>query len=110
MYHVYMVRCADGSHYTGLASALENRMREHVGRLPACARYTRSRPVVALDALWRTPTRADAARLEALIKTLTKPQKLALIESPGRLADFFPGRLDPDRYEAVPNPSLDDYL
>jgi len=110
MYYVYIVRCSDGTHYAGLARYLEKRMREHVYHLPACAKYTRSREVVALDALWQTETRPDAARLEALVKTLPLTKKRLLIESPAKLGDFFPGRLDPAAYTAVINPNLADYL
>ena len=49
MYYVYIVRCRDGSLYTGLAKYLCRRMREHYERTAACAKYTRSRPVTALS-------------------------------------------------------------
>ena len=79
MYYVYIVRCRDGSLYTGLAKYLCRRMREHAERAAACAKYTRSRPVTALEAVWRTETRSAAASLEALIKSLPRAQKLSLI-------------------------------
>lgn len=101
-YYVYMVRCADGSHYTGLCTDPGKRMREHAERTAACAKYTRSHPVVALDALWKTGSRSDAARLEALIKRLNKAKKLALIERPGTLGAVFSEKLDAEVYEAVP--------
>ena len=84
-YYVYMVRCADGSHYTGLCTDPQKRMREHTERTAACAKYTRSHPAVALDALWKTGSRSDAAKLEARIKRLSKAKKLALIERPEAL-------------------------
>ena len=108
MYYVYMVRCSDGSLYTGLARHLCKRMREHTEQNAACAKYTRSRHVVALDGLWQTQTRSDAARLEALLKTLTKPQKLALLEHPQTLAAFFGEKLGTSTYEALPHVTLDD--
>lgn len=101
-YYVYMVRCADGSHYTGLCTDPKKRMREHAGRTAACAKYTRSHPVVALDALWQAASRSDAARLESRIKRLDKAQKLALIERPGALDAFFGETLRAAAYEAVP--------
>lgn len=110
MYYVYILRCTDGTHYAGLARYLEKRMREHVYHLPACARYTRARKIAALDALWQTGTRPDAARLEALVKTLPLAKKRQLIARPEALGEFFPGRLDPAAYTAVPNPNLADYL
>ena len=91
MYYVYMVRCRDGSHYTGLARYLCRRMREHVDRLPACARYTRSHPVVALDGLWQVADRTAAARLESAIKRLTARQKQELLCCPERAEQLLPG-------------------
>lgn len=106
IYYVYMVRCADGSHYTGLCTDPARRMREHAQRLPACAKYTRSHPVVSLDAMWQTASRSDAARLEALIKRLNKAQKLALIEAPDTLPAFFGDKLDAQAYTALPRRTL----
>lgn len=102
MYYVYMLLCEDGSHYTGLCRDVARRMKEHAERLPACAKYTRSHHAIGLAALWQAQTRSDAARLEALIKRLDKPQKLALIQQPDALARFFPGKLDPAKYAAAP--------
>ena len=44
MYYVYMLRCRDGSLYTGIAADLCRRMRQHAGGGSACARYTRAHP------------------------------------------------------------------
>ena len=107
MYYVYMVRCTDGSHYTGMAADIRRRMREHLERGEACAKYTRTHPVCALDALWRAETRTDALRLEALIKTLTKWQKLRLIENPEILEDLFGDRLHGSRFEPISPETLD---
>ena len=68
MYFVYIVRCRDGSLYTGTAADLRRRMHAHIQQTAACARYTRSHPVAALEAAWRTQTRPEALRLEALIR------------------------------------------
>lgn len=108
MYYIYMVRCADGSHYTGIAADPARRMREHLERGNACAKYTRSHPVQALDALWRTETKADACRLEYYLKTLTKAQKLALIEDPALLGVYFTGKLDPEDYIYIPGATLEE--
>ena len=52
-YYIYMVRCEDGSHYTGITTDPRRRMREHVLRLTPGAKYTKSHRVIALDALRR---------------------------------------------------------
>ena len=93
MYYVYIVRCRDGSLYTGLAKYLCRRMHEHFERTAACAKYTRSRPVTALEAVWRTETRSAAASLEALIKSLPRARKLALIAAPDTLLSRYADRL-----------------
>lgn len=106
MYYVYMVRCQDGSLYTGLAKYLCRRMREHVARDTACAKYTRSRPVVALEAVWRTETRSAAAALEAFLKTLPRVQKLALTQDPAQLLPRYGQRLKFADYTPLPDLTL----
>ena len=107
MYYVYIVRCRDGSLYTGLAKYLCRRMREHVDRAAACAKYTRSRPVTALEAVWRTETRSAAASLEALIKSLPRAQKLALIAAPETLRSRYGDRLPAQDYTPLPGITLE---
>ena len=107
MYYVYIVRCRDGSLYTGLAKYLCRRMREHVDRAAACAKYTRSRPVTALEAVWRTETRSAAASLEALIKSLPRAQKLALIAAPETLLSRYGDRLPAQDYTPLPGITLE---
>jgi putative endonuclease len=74
---VYILRCADGSLYTGAAKDLPRRLRQHLaGR---ASRYTRSRLPVALAWSRRVRTWPRALREERRIKGLTRAQKLALI-------------------------------
>lgn len=105
-YYIYIVRCTDNSHYTGIAAHLCHRMREHVEKLSGCARYTRSHPVVALDGLWRTEDRQKAARLEYAIKKLPKEKKLRLMEHPELLGMLLP-QLAAEDYCAVPQVTLE---
>ncbi len=74
---VYVLRCADGSLYTGWTIDLERRLAAHAsGR---GARYTRSRlPVELAGALGVSDSHA-ARREEARIKRLPRQQKLELI-------------------------------
>jgi putative endonuclease len=75
---VYLLQCADGSLYTGIARDLARRLRQHNGELVGGPRYTRGRRPVTL--LWQEqlPTRGDALRREALIKKLPRRDKLRL--------------------------------
>lgn len=106
MYFVYIVRCCDGSLYTGTAADLRRRMREHRTRTAACARYTRSRPVVSLEAAWQTQGRSDALRLEALIKHLARGDKLSLLAAPESVQTVFGEKLAGSVYTPLPPETL----
>jgi len=74
---VYLLRCADGSLYTGWTVDLEARLHRHgTGRASA---YTRSRLPVELALALPMPDRSTAMREEARIKALDRAEKLALI-------------------------------
>ena len=76
MYYVYILRCAGGTLYTGIAADIERRMKEHFGQTEKCAKYTRSHRAESLEALWTALDRSFASKLEYRIKQLTKAQKL----------------------------------
>ena len=76
-WYVYMLRCGDGSLYTGSTTDVERRLREHQGGTGA--RYTRSRPPVTLAYTEAVADRSAAQRREAAIKKLPRAQKLKLI-------------------------------
>ena len=74
---MYLLRCADGSLYTGWTVDVERRIAAHAaGR---GARYTRSRLPVELVATLAMPSAAAARREEARIKRLSRAAKLALL-------------------------------
>lgn len=75
---VYILRCGDGSLYTGCTNDLPRRLEAH--RSGRGAKYTRSRPPVTLAYREAAADRSAALRREAAIKRLTRRQKLALIE------------------------------
>jgi putative endonuclease len=82
---VYLVRCADGTLYTGIARNVAARIAAHdAGR---GARYTRGRGPLTLCALRRCRTQGEALRLEAAVKRLRRADKEALV-APRRLAAF----------------------
>jgi putative endonuclease len=76
---VYVVRCADGTLYTGIALDPERRVAEHNGDNRLGARYTRGRRPVRLVYTERRPSRSAAARRESEIKRLARPEKERLI-------------------------------
>ena len=79
---VYLLRCADGTLYTGITTDVERRVAEHNGNHGLGARYTRSRRPVTLAHVEPACSRAEAARREAAIKQLDRACKLALCSLP----------------------------
>lgn len=75
---VYILRCADGSLYTGITTDLARRLDEH-NQSTKGARYTRSRRPVTLVWHERHVSRAAASRRERAIKNLERPQKEKLM-------------------------------
>jgi putative endonuclease len=76
---VYMLRCRDGSLYTGWTIDLERRLARH--RAGKASRYTASRLPVELALVLAMPDRTAARREEARIKGLDRAGKLALLQS-----------------------------
>ncbi len=74
---VYLLRCRDGSLYTGWTSDLDRRLARH--RAGKASRYTASRLPVELEVAMPMPSRTAARREEARIKRLPRSAKLALI-------------------------------
>jgi putative endonuclease len=75
---VYLLRCRDGSLYTGWTIDLERRLARH--RAGTASRYTASRLPVELALAMPMPTRTAARREEARIKRLPRAAKVALLE------------------------------
>jgi len=77
-WHVYILCCADGSLYTGVARDLDRRLRQHNGDLVGGPKYTSGRRPVRL--LWSESAadRSSAQQREAAIKRLPRGEKLAL--------------------------------
>lgn len=73
---VYVVRCRDGSLYTGISTDVESRVAAH--NAGTGARYTRARRPVQVVHVERKRSRSTALRREAAIKALSRAEKLAL--------------------------------
>lgn len=76
---VYILRCADGSLYTGVARDLQKRLLQHNGELAGGPRYTSGRRPVVL--MWSAPApdRSAAQQQEAAIKRMARAEKLRFI-------------------------------
>jgi putative endonuclease len=78
---LYVVRCADGTLYTGISTDVQRRVKQHnAGR---GARYTASRRPVKLQAVWRFPSHQSALKAEIVFKRRGRPQKDRLVQAAG---------------------------
>lgn len=77
--YVYMLRCQDGSLYTGWTNALEKRVAAH--QSGKGARYTRAHRPVTLVYVETFDTKKKAMQREYQLKQLTKAQKEALVST-----------------------------
>lgn len=78
---VYLLRCADGSLYTGIATDVTRRLAEHAAG-DRGAKYLRGRGPLRLELAREVGDRSRASRLERQIKRLPKARKEALLERP----------------------------
>lgn len=77
-YFVYILKCADESLYTGIATDIQRRLDEH-NNSDKGAKYTRVRRPVNLLYSEEFPNRSEAQKREYFLKQLTKSQKIDLI-------------------------------
>lgn len=74
---VYILRCGDGSLYTGIAKDVTRRCEQHNAR--TASRYTRSRLPVSVEYHETQATQSLALKREAVIKTMSRREKESLI-------------------------------
>jgi len=73
---VYLLRCNDGSLYTGITNDLPHRLASH--RSGTASAYTRARLPVTLAYQETVTDRGSALRREAAIRRLSRAEKVAL--------------------------------
>jgi putative endonuclease len=76
-YYVYMVRCGDGSLYTGWTRDVSARVSRH--NAGTGAKYTRSRLPVRLVYTRACTSRSEAMREERALKKLSRTDKLHVV-------------------------------
>ena len=76
---VYILRCGDGSLYTGIAKDVNRRVGQH--NAGTASRYTRSRLPVSLEYQEEHPSQSTALKREAAIKAMSRQEKEALMRS-----------------------------
>ena len=78
MYYLYILKCKDGTLYTGITTDLSRRVLEH-NTAKVGAKYTRGRRPVTLVFSKKFKDRSRASKEESFMKKLPRLQKLDLI-------------------------------
>ena len=79
MNYTYIVKCSDGTYYTGWTNNLEKRIKSHNAGMGA--KYTRPRLPVTLVYYETFATKQEAMKREYRIKQLSRQQKEQMIVS-----------------------------
>jgi putative endonuclease len=89
-FSVYVLRCADGSLYTGIAKDVHRRIQEHQCSARG-AKYLRGRGPLTLEFQQAVGDRAEASKVEYLLKRLQKADKEELLAGHLSLAEITAG-------------------
>ena len=84
MNYTYILRCKDGSFYTGWTNNLEKRIKDH--NAGKGAKYTKSRCPVELVYYETFATKEEAMRREYAVKQLSRIKKIQLISGENKVA------------------------
>ena len=101
MYYTYIMRCEDGSLYTGITTDVQRRLKEHQGKLSGGAKYTKGRMPTKVEVVWQSDNRSLASKLEYRIKKLSKQDKEILIQDPQRMAQLLEEHIEIQLYKLV---------
>lgn len=88
MYFVYILKCSDGTLYTGITSDIARRIEEH-NSSKLGAKYTKARRPVELVYSKEFDDRSSASIEEARIKKLSREEKLSIISKSKDDADWY---------------------
>lgn len=79
IWSLYLIRCGDGSLYTGIATDIDRRFEEHLAQGPKSAKYLRGKLPLKIVYRQKIGNRSAATKEELRIKSFTRKQKLTLI-------------------------------
>ncbi len=87
VWSVYIIRCGDGSLYTGIATDVTRRIGEHQSGVIG-AKYLRGREPLELVLERQVGDRSLASKIEYRIKKLPRREKERVLESPERINEM----------------------
>lgn len=80
-WHLYLIRCRDGSLYTGITTDVARRFAEHIEGRGTGAKYLRGRAPLTLVYQTELGHRSLALRVESKLKKLPKASKEKLLHN-----------------------------
>ena len=87
-WHLYVVRCHDGSLYTGITTDVARRFAEHQGNGDTGAKYLRGRGPLVLVFQKKLGSRSLALGVESKVKMLSKARKEELVRANTRIDEI----------------------
>jgi putative endonuclease len=84
-WHLYLIRCADGSLYTGISMDVDRRFAEHQQGRSAGSAYCRGKGPLALVFQCKVGDQGLALKVERRVKALSRKGKEVLIQFPERI-------------------------
>ena len=88
-WYLYMVRCRDGSLYTGIATDVDNRLADH--RANKGAKYLRGKGPLKLVFKKRIGEKGRALKIEQQVKNLPRHKKESLIKTGAGIEELLSG-------------------
>lgn len=88
-FSLYIVRCTDGTLYTGIATDVARRIQEHESGVRG-AKYLRGKGPLRLEFECLLGDRSVASKVENRVKRLDRQHKEELIAGRFRIADLLP--------------------
>ena len=87
-WYLYMVRCRDGSLYTGISTDVDRRFTEHQGKRVTGSKYLKGKGPLTIVFEKKVGIKSLALKVERNIKKLPKAKKERLIEYPEQIKDL----------------------
>ena len=87
-WYLYVVRCRDGTLYTGISTDVDRRLAEHRGGGDAGSKYLKGRAPLTLLFQKRLGSKSVALKVENMVKKLSKAKKEKLICVPGCIEEI----------------------
>ncbi len=87
-WHLYLIRCRDGSLYTGITTDVARRLADHQENKGAGAKYLRGRGPLALVFQKKLGSQSLALGVESRVKKLSKARKEELVRDNTRIDEI----------------------